>query len=69
MTGISAIEIACRNMDNVEEVRTIIPRRADLIPERGVLIVAAATHKRKNMFFFLLQVKPLSHAGKTCVLE
>lgn len=44
-----------RNMESAQEVRTIIPRRSDLIPERGVLIISATMHKRKNMFFFLLQ--------------
>lgn len=38
------------------EVRAVIPRRADLHPERGVLIVTAAMHKSKQMYFFLLQV-------------
>ncbi|CAI5998115.1 unnamed protein product, partial [Closterium sp. NIES-64] len=37
------------------DVRAVIPRRADLPAERGVLIVAAATHKQKSMYFFLLQ--------------
>ncbi|KAG4398165.1 hypothetical protein AAZX31_10G276300 [Glycine max] len=39
------------------EVRAVIPRRADLPAERGVLIVSAAMHKLKNMFFFLLQTE------------
>ncbi|KAG4151376.1 hypothetical protein ERO13_D04G061100v2 [Gossypium hirsutum] len=39
------------------EVRAVIPRRADLPAERGVLIVSAATHKQKSMFFFLLQTE------------
>ncbi|KAG4908664.1 hypothetical protein AAZX31_20G225900 [Glycine max] len=39
------------------EVRAVIPRRTDLPAERGVLIVSAAMHKLKNMFFFLLQTE------------
>ena len=39
------------------EVRAVIPRRADLPAERGVLVVAAATHRQRSMFFFLLQVR------------
>lgn len=39
------------------DVRAVIPRRADLPAERGVLIVSAAMHKLKTMFFFLLQTE------------
>lgn len=39
------------------DVRAVIPRRADLPAERGVLIVSSATHKQKSMFFFLLQTE------------
>ncbi|XP_057733272.1 spliceosome-associated protein 130 A [Arachis stenosperma] len=39
------------------DVRAVIPRRADLPAERGVLIVSAAMHKLKSMFFFLLQTE------------
>ncbi|KAL5994456.1 hypothetical protein ACLOJK_024506 [Asimina triloba] len=39
------------------DVRAVIPRRADLPNERGVLIISAATHKQKTMFFFLLQTE------------
>ncbi|XP_023542630.1 spliceosome-associated protein 130 A-like [Cucurbita pepo subsp. pepo] len=39
------------------DVRAVIPRRADLPAERGVLIVSAAMHKQKTMFFFLLQTE------------
>ncbi|KAL3683395.1 hypothetical protein R1sor_001417 [Riccia sorocarpa] len=42
---------------NRPDVRAVIPRRTDLPAERGVLIVSAATHKQKNMFFFLLQTE------------
>ncbi len=34
----------------------MLPRRSDLPPDRGVLIVAAAAHKKKAYSFFLLQV-------------
>ncbi|KAK1311917.1 hypothetical protein QJS10_CPA07g00290 [Acorus calamus] len=39
------------------DVRALIPRRADLPAERGVLIVSTATHRQKSMFFFLLQTE------------
>lgn len=39
------------------DVRAVIPRREDLPAERGVLIVSAATHRQKSMFFFLLQTE------------
>ena len=42
---------------NQPDVRAVIPRRQDLPPHRGVLIVSAATHKQKNLFFFLLQTE------------
>jgi splicing factor 3B subunit 3 len=38
-----------------KEVRTALPRRHDMTPERGLLIVSATSHKQKDMFFFLLQ--------------
>lgn len=37
------------------ELRTVIPRRADLSPERGVLLIASATHRSKAMVFFIVQ--------------
>jgi len=37
------------------EVRTPIPRRQGLAPNRGTLIVAATMHKQKDLFFYLLQ--------------
>ncbi|XP_006293329.2 spliceosome-associated protein 130 A [Capsella rubella] len=39
------------------DVRSVIPRRADLPAERGVLVVSAAVHKQKTMFFFLIQTE------------
>lgn len=42
---------------NQPDVRAVIPRRQDLPPHRGVLIVSAATHKQKALFFFLLQTE------------
>ncbi|KAH7652511.1 splicing factor 3B subunit 3 protein [Dioscorea alata] len=39
------------------DVRAVIPRRADLHTDRGVLIVSAAMHRQKSMFFFLLQTE------------
>ncbi|KFM25355.1 Splicing factor 3B subunit 3 [Auxenochlorella protothecoides] len=37
------------------ELRAVIPRRSSLPGEKSVLIVSAATHKQKNLFFVLLQ--------------
>lgn len=37
------------------EIRTAIPRRHNLPPECGVLIVSGTLHKQKDLFFFLLQ--------------
>nr|XP_028961703.1 spliceosome-associated protein 130 A-like [Malus domestica] len=45
-----------KNQDK-PDLRAVIPRRADLPAERGVLIVSAAMHKQKSMFFFLLQTE------------
>uniref|UniRef100_A0A7I4DMV7 Cleavage/polyadenylation specificity factor A subunit N-terminal domain-containing protein n=1 Tax=Physcomitrium patens TaxID=3218 RepID=A0A7I4DMV7_PHYPA len=42
---------------NHPDIRAVIPRRQDLPPNRGVLIVSAATHKQKALFFFLLQTE------------
>lgn len=59
----------------VEEVRAVLPRREDLSGERGVLIVAAASHKKKGYSFFLLQVRrlvPMTGDGccmRACVLS
>ena len=39
-----------------ELIQAVIPRRANLRGDRGVLIVAWAKHQVKTMFFFLLQV-------------
>ena len=38
-----------------EELRVPLPRRKTLPSHRGTLVVAAASHKQKSMFFFLLQ--------------
>ncbi|KAL6126564.1 hypothetical protein ACLB2K_074611 [Fragaria x ananassa] len=41
-----------------QDVRAVIPRRADLPAGRGVLIVSAATCRmKKSMFFFLVQTE------------
>ncbi|KAB2596056.1 splicing factor 3B subunit 3-like [Pyrus ussuriensis x Pyrus communis] len=45
-----------KNQDK-PDLRAVIPRRVDLPAERGVLIVSAAMHKQKSMFFFLLQTE------------
>uniref|UniRef100_A0A7R9Z712 DNA damage-binding protein 1 n=1 Tax=Chlamydomonas euryale TaxID=1486919 RepID=A0A7R9Z712_9CHLO len=46
--------IIYKNQDH-EDVRAVIPRRSDLLADRGVLIVAYATHKKKAYSFFLVQ--------------
>ncbi|KAE9451386.1 hypothetical protein C3L33_16710, partial [Rhododendron williamsianum] len=46
-----------RNEPGSPGVRAVIPRRGDLPAERGVLVVSAAMHKQKSMFFFLLQTE------------
>ena len=38
-----------------DEVRAPLPRRADFPADRGLLITAAATHRQRGLFFFLLQ--------------
>lgn len=48
--------IIYKNQDH-EDVRAVIPRRSDLIGDRGVLIVCYATHKKKAYSFFLVQVR------------
>ena len=47
--------MACGVQDHAE-IRAVIPRRTSLLVDRGVLIVAFATHKQKSLFFFLVQV-------------
>jgi splicing factor 3B subunit 3 len=46
--------IVYKNMGHPDR-RAPIPRRAGLPGERGTLIVSSATHKQKDMFFFLCQ--------------
>lgn len=55
-----------------EELRAVLPRREDLSGDRGVLIVAYASHKKKSYSFFLLQSEygdiykaTLEHSGET----
>jgi splicing factor 3B subunit 3 len=57
--------VLCR-LQGHEELRAVLPRREDLSGDRGVLIVAYASHKKKAYSFFLLQVwvRPI---GKMCV--
>ncbi len=43
------------------DVRAVIPRRAALRVEQGVLIVSFAMHKQKSLFFFLVQVRVAVH--------
>jgi splicing factor 3B subunit 3 len=46
--------VSYRNQGH-DEVRAPIPRREDMTGDRGLLIVASATHRQKNFFFFLVQ--------------
>lgn len=47
--------IIYKNQDH-EDVRAVIPRRSDLLADRGVLIVSYGTLSRKAYTFFLIQV-------------
>ena len=40
-----------------DEVRAPLPRRADYPDQRGLLVTAAAIHKQKGLFFFLIQTE------------
>lgn len=57
MVQVCAENFVIYKRENHPDVRAVIPRREDLPGERGVLIVAHATHKLKSGFFFLLQVR------------
>jgi splicing factor 3B subunit 3 len=46
--------VSYRNQGH-DEVRAPIPRREDMTGDRGLLIIASATHRQKNFFFFLVQ--------------
>uniref|UniRef100_A0A915JI41 Splicing factor 3B subunit 3 n=1 Tax=Romanomermis culicivorax TaxID=13658 RepID=A0A915JI41_ROMCU len=51
--------IVYKNLGDQPDIRCPIPRRRNDLddPERGILIVCSATHKTKNMFFFLVQTE------------
>ena len=58
--GPGGVLVCCENYilyrhEEHPEVRAALPRRPDLPAERGVLLVASATHRQKSMFFFLVQ--------------
>ena len=58
--GPGGVLVCCENFvlyrhQGVGELRAVLPRREDLPPERGVLIVSHAAHKKKAYSFFLLQ--------------
>lgn len=58
--GPGGVLVACENFllyrhQGAEELRAVLPRREDLPGDRGVLIVAAASHRKKGFSFFLLQ--------------
>lgn len=45
----------CTFLYSWSQVRAVIPRRNDLPGDRGVLIIAYASHKKKAYSFFLVQ--------------
>ena len=49
--------IVYKNLGDQPDIRCPIPRRRNDLddPERGMLIVCAATHRTKSMFFFIVQ--------------
>ena len=52
-------------------MRAPLPRRTGYDEDKGLLIVAYASHKQKDMTFFLLQVRPfccaLTHASEVTI--
>ena len=48
-----------KNFGDQPDIRFPIPRRRNDLddPERGMIIVATATHKTRSMFFFLIQTE------------
>eukprot|EP00755_Sulcionema_specki_P005610 Sspe_Gene.33235::Locus_16239_Transcript_1_1_Confidence_1.000_Length_3840::g.33235::m.33235/K12830/SF3B3, SAP130, RSE1; splicing factor 3B subunit 3 len=38
-----------------DPVKQVIPRRQDMLPENGLMIVSSSLHKQKNVYFFLFQ--------------
>jgi len=58
--GPSGIIVCCENCfvykkPNHPDVVCAIPRRLEMAQEKGLLVVAHATHKLKDFFFFLIQ--------------
>ena len=60
--GPGGVLVCCENFllyrqegEGKPELRAVLPRRADLPADRGVLIVAAAAHRRRGHSFFVLQ--------------
>lgn len=51
--------ITYKNIGDQPDIRCPIPRRRNDLddPERGMIFVCSATHKTKNMFFFLAQTE------------
>lgn len=45
-----------KNQDH-PDVRAVLPRRSSLANDRGVLIIATATHRTKSEFFIFVQVQ------------
>lgn len=41
--------------ENHESLRTPIPRRNEMPDERGLLLISHATHRKRDLFFFLVQ--------------
>jgi splicing factor 3B subunit 3 len=46
--------VSYKNQGHIE-VRTALPRRHDMPPERGLLITTGTVHKQKDLYFFMLQ--------------
>jgi splicing factor 3B subunit 3 len=59
--GPGGVLVCCENKimykkpGNDDEVMALIPRREGLSNEVSLLIISAATHRQKDMFFFLIQ--------------
>eukprot|EP01087_Luapelamoeba_hula_P013056 TRINITY_DN3708_c0_g1_i1.p1 TRINITY_DN3708_c0_g1~~TRINITY_DN3708_c0_g1_i1.p1 ORF type:complete len:1235 (+),score=206.04 TRINITY_DN3708_c0_g1_i1:98-3802(+) len=60
--GPGGVLICCENFvvwknQGHSEVRAAIPRRRDVPKDKSVLITSVASHKQKDLFFFLLQTE------------
>lgn len=58
--GPGGVLVCCENFivwrkPGYSEVRTLYPRREDMADDRGLLMICYASHKQKDLFFFLIQ--------------